>query len=122
MQKVYGYHLFLNDHLVAWSSDLYTSPDEVTAYLQDHVLEICRDIANEDRDAVFDWPEGSNDDFDLNDPTSCEDEDNFKECLKTYNAVRLLFAYHTWPEGMGYELSLYIKEYRVLERYKKQIR
>ena len=108
--KVYGYQIFLSDHLVAWSGTLYTTKAAILESMNANLLDICNDISDEDKTGTFRWC----DRFDPDDPGSTE---NYDECLRNYEVVKAEVNGRRY-EGDSppqYELECFIKEYPVEE-------
>jgi hypothetical protein len=96
--KAYGYFIALNGDRVAESETLYLSEKDVRKEMLDNLVAICQQIADSDKADVFHWPnyDGT---FDPNNPRSCDSDEDFRDCLETYERVRSIIAEKTISVG-----------------------
>ena len=84
----YGYRFYLNGRLVADSDTFYSSREDVEKAARANVLGICQsidyEISGERYANMFFW----NESFNPADPSSLDDEEDYKQCLANYDRIK----------------------------------
>jgi hypothetical protein len=93
--KIFGYKMYVDGGLVAWSETFYLTHEAVREDMQRNVLKICQNINDNQREGSgFRWWDG----FVPGDPASCHDEEEYDDCVGSFNQI----SYMVCPDGCSH--------------------